>query len=364
MEKLLLGINTYNAYLVIGIILFFSLLEIISGQLKNTSKKFGDWIQEAGGFVALTLLIKPLIFLFVYAVGNTLLGDYNNSLSKISFWILLPVYLLVDDFLQYWYHRSAHEYDFFWKLHRPHHQAEEMGFFISYRNAGLYYVLMPNIWWMAFFTFLGGGIAVAVGLVLKQLVIIGSHSTVQWDKPLYKIKLLSPFLTILERIIVTPAFHYAHHGKSKIDGIGDPNGNYGNMFSIWDQLFKTAVFTRKFPTNIGLENDPKEHWTETYFYPFVKSKNTNSELSKNYNKGFTKSLEPIVVELKKGEKYLWCKCGRSKTQPFCDGSHHGTKHKPILFEAKKDGAVKLCNCKITKSSPFCDGSHILLLKEK
>ena len=363
MEKLLTGINTYNAQIVLSIIVFFSLIEVISGQLKKTTKNFSDWILEAGGFVVLTMLIKPLIILAVFAIGNTICPTYNNSLNHTNFWILLPIYLLVDDLLQYWYHRSGHEYDFLWKLHRPHHQAEEMGFFISYRNAGLYYLLMPNIWWMALFTFLGGGIAVAVGLVLKQLVIIGSHSTVKWDQPLYKIKFLHPFITVIERIIVTPAFHYAHHGKSKIDGISDPNGNYGNMFSIWDQLFNTATFTRKFPSNIGLENDPKEHWTETYFYPFVKAKDTNSELSKNYIKGFTKTNEPITVELKKGENYLWCKCGRSKNQPFCDGSHHGTKHKPILFEAKKDGTVKLCNCKITKSSPFCDNSHKNLIKE-
>jgi sterol desaturase/sphingolipid hydroxylase (fatty acid hydroxylase superfamily)/CDGSH-type Zn-finger protein len=364
MENLLNGINSYYAQLVIGIILFFSLIEIISGQLKTSTKKFSDWIQEAGGFAVLTLLIKPFIILLAYAIGNTIFSEYNNYLLHSNFWILLSIYLLTDDFLQYWYHRSGHEYDFLWKLHRPHHQAEEMGFFISYRNAGMYYLLMPNIWWMGIFTFLGGGLAVAVGLVLKQLVIISSHSTVKWDEPLYKIKFLNPIMTVVERIIVTPAFHYAHHGKSKIDGISDPNGNYGNMFSLWDQIFKTATFTRKFPTRIGLENDPKEHWTATYFYPFIKSTDTNSELSKNHIKGFTKTNEPISVELVKGESYLWCKCGRSKNQPFCDGSHHGTKYKPVLFEARKDGAVKLCNCKITKSSPFCDNSHISLIKEK
>jgi sterol desaturase/sphingolipid hydroxylase (fatty acid hydroxylase superfamily)/CDGSH-type Zn-finger protein len=362
METVLTGINTYNAYLVIGIIIFFSLLEIISGRLKNSSKSFSDWIQEAGGFIVVSLVIKPLIIVAVITVGNIFFKDYNNSLGQVSIWILLPVYLLTDDFLQYWYHRSGHEYDFLWKLHRSHHQAEEMGFFISYRNAGLYYVLMPNIWWMGILTFLGGGIAVAVGLVLKQLIIISSHSTVLWDKPLYKIKFLHPLLSIVERIIVTPAFHHAHHGKSKIDGISDPNGNFGNMFSFWDQLFNTAVFTRKYPASYGLQNDPKEHWTESYFYPLVNSKNDNSELSKNYDKGFTKTAEPVLVELKKGENYLWCKCGRSKSQPFCDGSHHGTKHKPVLFEAKKDGVVKLCNCKLTKSSPFCDNSHVKLLK--
>jgi len=30
---------------------------------------------------------------------------------------------------------------------------------------------------------------------------------------------------------------------------------------------------------------------------------------------------PIPVEVEAGKSYWWCACGRSKTQPFCDGSH-------------------------------------------
>ena len=33
---------------------------------------------------------------------------------------------------------------------------------------------------------------------------------------------------------------------------------------------------------------------------------------------------PFPVQVEAGRSYWWCACGRSKTQPFCDGSHKGT----------------------------------------
>lgn len=66
---------------------------------------------------------------------------------------------------------------------------------------------------------------------------------------------------------------------------------------------------------------------------------------------------PYPVEVKKGETYYWCACGRSGSQPFCDGSHKVTAFKPVAFTAEQDGTVYLCGCKHTKNPPYCDGTH-------
>lgn len=75
-------------------------------------------------------------------------------------------------------------------------------------------------------------------------------------------------------------------------------------------------------------------------------------------------MEPVVaqkgpyeVELKAGEKYFWCACGRSTHQPFCDGAHKGTGLKPHVFVAETTGPAWLCGCKRSNNHPFCDGSH-------
>lgn len=69
---------------------------------------------------------------------------------------------------------------------------------------------------------------------------------------------------------------------------------------------------------------------------------------------------PAKVKLEAGKEYFWCQCGRSKSQPFCDGSHAGTGITPLKFTAEKDGDAALCQCKSTANSPFCDGSHTRL----
>lgn len=72
---------------------------------------------------------------------------------------------------------------------------------------------------------------------------------------------------------------------------------------------------------------------------------------------------PIPVNLEQGKEYYWCACGRSKNQPFCDGSHQGTEYQPLAFTADEDGKAFLCQCKLTSNPPFCDGSHKSLTQE-
>jgi len=66
---------------------------------------------------------------------------------------------------------------------------------------------------------------------------------------------------------------------------------------------------------------------------------------------------PYRIELKGGKTYLWCACGRSGTQPLCDGSHKGTGIEPLPYKSPLELTVAFCGCKHTRKPPFCDGSH-------
>ena len=66
---------------------------------------------------------------------------------------------------------------------------------------------------------------------------------------------------------------------------------------------------------------------------------------------------PYGVNVEAGKDYVWCACGRSATQPFCDGSHRAVGLRPLVFKAPKTEEVWLCGCKASGNKPFCDGSH-------
>jgi CDGSH-type Zn-finger protein len=65
---------------------------------------------------------------------------------------------------------------------------------------------------------------------------------------------------------------------------------------------------------------------------------------------------PVVQKVEPGT-YYWCSCGRSKGQPFCDGSHKGTGFAPRKTDITEAKTVAWCGCKHTQNAPFCDGSH-------
>ena len=68
------------------------------------------------------------------------------------------------------------------------------------------------------------------------------------------------------------------------------------------------------------------------------------------------SKTPAVLELEPGT-YWWCACGRSKNQPWRDGSHAGTTFEPKEYTVSEKKRFALCCCKTTGTSPLCDGSH-------
>ena len=235
--------------------------------------------------IAVTLMF-PLISFGVLSASTALCARWmpgqQGALADWPWWQMLAVLLVADDLTQYFWHRLSHT-SAMWPLHRAHHSAAYMSVRIVYRNNAFYYALMPGLWLSGVLVYLGFG-WVYVGYTLVKLsVIIGAHSSVRWDQWLYRHRALHPLAWLVEHTISTPATHFAHHALVQDDGIGHYTGNYGNLLFLWDVLFGTAHFSRRYPPAYGLVDDRRhgpESWLTQFIYPLRRSRRAETVLGR------------------------------------------------------------------------------------
>jgi sterol desaturase/sphingolipid hydroxylase (fatty acid hydroxylase superfamily) len=278
MTQEVFGITHFDEKAVVLVLLLFGIAEALLGSYNNSKRSWDDYITELVSFPQLTILIQPGILILVSFLGRQYFPSFENKFASVAYGFQFAILLLVEDLPQYWWHRLAHHSPLLWKFHVVHHASPAMGVGVVFRNAAFYYLFMPNIWLASVAVFLGFGKMYIVYTALKLLIIIGAHSELRWDSFFYRYRILHPLAWLLEHTISTSATHFAHHGLTNEDGISNNNGNFGNMLFIWDQLFGTAKFTRKYPSVFGIENDPKDPWYIMLYYPFVKSKKKDSAL--------------------------------------------------------------------------------------
>lgn len=67
---------------------------------------------------------------------------------------------------------------------------------------------------------------------------------------------------------------------------------------------------------------------------------------------------PYAVDVEAGKSYWFCTCGKSASQPFCDGAHKADgDFAPKEYQAEKSETVYFCGCKNSSNGMTCDGSH-------
>lgn len=240
---------------VIGIYLAFALAELWRSNLFSKSEQTrDDGIVEAVSMTMLLAVTQPTVLLASGALANAIAPQFAGALSDLNIFAAIGLFLVLDDMMQYWWHRASHSTPWLYNLHRAHHDAKYMSVRLVYRNNIIYYALMPNLWLSGVLVWLGLGWVYAGYIVVKMLVIVGAHSDVAWDKPFYALPWLSPVMWVVERTISTPATHHAHHGRHADDPAVHYKGNYGNLMFFWDVLFGTARITRSYPKSYGVEN--------------------------------------------------------------------------------------------------------------
>jgi sterol desaturase/sphingolipid hydroxylase (fatty acid hydroxylase superfamily) len=225
------------------------------------------------------LVFAPFFAWFSLTVLPSVAPREHNAFGWVPlFWGILII-AVADDLTHYWYHRLHHEVPWLWRFHRTHHSAPYMGMSMASRQNAFFTVFFSQTYVTSVLVYLGLGPASIAVLTIKSIITTTAHSSVPWDKPFYKHKVLHPAAWVLERFISTPATHHAHHAATTDDGVGYYKGNFGNMFFLWDVIFGTALISRRFPKTYGISHYQGDPWYAQVFWPVFKSNIPGSELA-------------------------------------------------------------------------------------
>ena len=171
------------------------------------------------------LLVIGAGFLFGITTAEGLVEFYDDGhgpLAQLPLWLQAAVFLVCQDFMLYWMHRTFHR-PAMWNYHAVHHSSEELDWISAAR-------FHP-------FNIMLGGVATDVVLLLagispNVLVFLGPfttahsafvHANLNWT--------LGP----LRYVLAGPVFHLWHHTMANQGG----EKNFASTFPILDLLFGT-----------------------------------------------------------------------------------------------------------------------------
>lgn len=230
-------------------------------------------------FILPKIVVAPITAYFSLKLLPLVSPNLHGAFAWVPFGWACLIIAIADDLTQYWYHRLHHEIPWLWRFHRTHHSASYMGMAMASRQNILYTLFFSQTYLTAILVFAGLGPAAIAVRSVKSVITLTAHSSIPWDRPLYKYKGLHPLAWVLERLISTPATHHAHHAATIDDGIGHYKGNFGNMFFIWDVIFGTAHISRQYPEHYGISHYRGDPWYSQIFWPILKSNVPGSELA-------------------------------------------------------------------------------------
>jgi sterol desaturase/sphingolipid hydroxylase (fatty acid hydroxylase superfamily) len=161
------------------------------------------------------------------------------------------LYLVVFDFVNYWYHRAQHRFNWGWALHSLHHSQRQMTMWTDNRNHLLDDVLRDLVFVV---------VAILIGVAPGQFIALVALG--QLSESFQHANLRLWFGRVGERLWVSPRFHRLHHsvgmgheshGPSPLGGY-----NFGVLLPWWDMLFGTANFEQRYDAT-GVRDQVENH---------------------------------------------------------------------------------------------------------
>lgn len=231
----------------IGLGFFVQGVSLFLNPARNTGQKT-DVVWDLIGAIAprfFTIIIVAAIAVPLrdFLAGYSWIASTRESIMSTSFWMLVLIYIVLVDLLDYWMHRALHT-QWFWHQHAWHHTPKVIYWISGLRTSPGQIVIriIPSTIFAAFISFeqfINLSVFFLVFFTLSQHFIHSNRRI--------------PCEQVIERFFVTPRYHMVHHSVDQKYS----DTNFAQIF-VWDKLFGTytdpASVPEDTPSGLNYEN--------------------------------------------------------------------------------------------------------------
>lgn len=251
--------DTARLWILLACLVFSSFLDLVFGY----SEKKG-YLRHFLFNARFMLTAAPFQFVFgmalVFVFSKQELHPFGLFAwtAQIQFWNNHPLLTLLGtmlflDFFEYVYHVIMHTFKRTWMFHAIHHSDMNLDTSTTLREHPgettirlAYLVIIVALGGFPFWAFI-------CRQVIQILFNVFAHSSFRFHPKLDR---------VLSFVFITPNTHQVHHHNK------EPwtNTNYGDIFSIWDHIFRTYQFVEDVhEIKFGLDSFPEKQETENFW---------------------------------------------------------------------------------------------------
>ncbi|WP_316635969.1 sterol desaturase family protein [uncultured Flavobacterium sp.] len=319
----------FQILLFISVLLFFWILEFVLFS-QNIKDKLSHTFLNAK-FLFFVVPVQFSLSIAVLFVSNYIEVKHLGLLfllpiTKNSFLFFIVAFVILDLF-DYLYHFMMHKTPFFWKFHQIHHSDLDVDISTTVReHPGETFIRVS-------YSILVICIVGATPWVLIFKQIIQSFSNIVSHS---KAKLPPKINNIVSRIFVTPNTHHIHHHYE----LPYTDSNFGDVLTIWDQLFSTFSKLKQSEIICGVDTnmarEDNENFKKLISRPFLEKDRCSQDKIKN---------EVVLVK----KRYLFfvfflflsgnCYCQSSVKGVLTDDKNKPIANANITFLGSHDGTL-------------------------
>lgn len=232
----------HRAFILAGGITFFWIIEGVMPLFRFTYNKW----RHAGINLFFTFTTLAVNFAFALLIVFTSQWCLTHSFGILQ-WLQLPLWiniiiglLLLDLVGAYTIHLIQHKVKWMWKFHMVHHADMHVDTTTANRHHPGESVFRATFTLLAVFI---------TGAPMWMVMLYQSISVVLSQFNHANIKLNPAVDKLISWVIVSPDMHKVHHHFVR----PQTDSNYGNIFSVWDRLFGTFIYTPASQIKFGLD---------------------------------------------------------------------------------------------------------------